>query len=305
MNKIIVKPKSLLDRLIQHTKWYNDFWGGALEIYNLNTFGLQVVNLGSGSAVHNFNYSGLNLKCFNFALGPQSLLHDFNIIKNYFSYFAKGCTILIPVCPFSGMVVKYDSKHNFKYYPILHPATIPNFDDTERTRAYRTIRNPFSVMPSVCVKNTLFEILRGLKHKIVKTRSGNLQASADSMMTSWKMQFSITDLYAPISEQHVKDINCRKGTLGEMLDFCLERGFKPVVVMPAMHPTLHKQIPTCFDSQYIAPLLEEAEKRGVACLDYMRDERFENDNYYLSALFMNEQGAKAFTKQVLKDLTLI
>ena len=101
MNKIIVKIKSLLNRLIQQTKWYNDFWGGALKIYNLNTFGLQVVNLGSGSAVHNFNYDGINLKCFNFALGPQSLLHDFNIVKNYFSYFAKGCTILIPVCPFS------------------------------------------------------------------------------------------------------------------------------------------------------------------------------------------------------------
>ena len=75
--------------------------------------------------------------------------------------------------------------------------------------------------------------------------------------------------------------------------------------MPAMHPTLHKQIPTSFDSQYVTPLLEEAEKRGVRCLDYMRDKRFENDKYYQTALFMNEQGAKAFTKQVLNDLYLI
>lgn len=281
-------------------------WGGALKINKLNTFGLQVVNLGSGSGAHNFNYDGINLKCFNFALAPQSLVHDYNILKNYFSYFAKGCTILIPVCPFSGMVVKYDSSHNFRYYPILHPATIPNFDEAERTRAYKILRNPFSFMPAACIKNIFLDVLRELKHSIIRhSTSPNLQATANAMMGCWKNQFSIEDLSAPISEDHRKYIDNRKRTLGEMLDFCLERGFKPVIIMPAMHPTLHKQIPEEFDPQYINPLLEEAKKRGVTCLDYMRDSRFADDKYYQTALFLNKSGSKKFTQQVLRDLELI
>jgi hypothetical protein len=149
------KIACIVNKIVTRTSWYRNIWGKALDIYNLNTFGLQVINTGSGSGVFDFNYEGIPVKGFNFAIGPQSLQHDFNIIKNYFSYFDKGCTILIPLCPFSGMVVKYGKEHNFKYYPILHPASIENFDEDERTKAYKLIKQPFQTMPIVCIKKNI------------------------------------------------------------------------------------------------------------------------------------------------------
>ena len=146
MNKIKSKFVSIANRFVRKTLWYKSIWSGADKIYNLNTFGLQVVNTGSGSGMHNFNYDGLPIKGFNFAVGPQSLVHDYNILKNYFSYFKKGCVVIIPICPFSGMVVKYNKAHNFKYYPMLHPATIENFDEAERTRAYKLYREPIKAI---------------------------------------------------------------------------------------------------------------------------------------------------------------
>jgi hypothetical protein len=37
----------------------------------------------------------------------------------------------------------------------------------------------------------------------------------------------------------------------------------------------------------------------------MDDERFSSNEYFYNSFFMNENGAKLFTKQILKDLNLI
>lgn len=314
MSKIKSKIISVFNKLVRKTSWYKSLWGGAEKIYKLNTFGLQVVNTGSGSGMHNFNYEGIPIKGFNFALGPQSLVHDFNILKNYFSYFQKNCTVLIPICPFSGLVVKYNKEHNFKYYPMLHPATISNFDESERTKAYQLYRSPFSVIPKECVIKTTREFMRkflsivkrNLKKIVIrKTVPKNHQKSADDLIKGWKAQFSITELSAPISSSHISEIKSRKETLCEMLDFCTERGFKPVVVMPPMHSSLYNQIPEAFKLQYIKPLVDAVINKGYAFIDYSRDSRFLSDSYYASALFLNDLGAKYFTKQLLTDLNLI
>ncbi len=273
------------------------------KIYRLNTFELQVVNTGSGSGMHDFNYDDLPLLGFNFALGPQSLVHDYNILKNYFSYFKKGCIVIIPICPFSGMIVKYSKEHNFKYYPMLHPATIENFDEEERTRAYRFYHNPIETINLTVLLNMVKDELYKIKGKLkCKSQNPSLQKSADDFIRGWKSQFSIDDLSLPISETHKADINKRKKTLGDMLDFCAERSFKPIVVMLPMHPTLHQQIPDIFRSQYIEPLIRIVLDKGFQFLDYTKDERFMKDDLYANALFLNEIGAKYFTKQLLTDL---
>lgn len=306
MKKIVNRIDSLVNRFIKHTVWYDNLWGGALKIINLNTFGLQVVNTGSGSGVHNFCYDNLPIKGFNFALGPQSLVHDFNILKNYFSYFEKGCTIIIPICPFSGMVVKYNKAHNFKYYPMLHPATIDNFEESERTFAYKTLKDPLGTLSFTCFKGIIREdFIHKLKCIINRTKKPSIEKTADEMMSGWMKQFSIRNLNDPISDVHRQEIQKRKTTLGEMLDFCIERGFRPVVVVPPMHPLLSEKFPDTFNSQYMIPMQEEAKLRGVLCIDYMKDNRFFDDSLYETALFLNKEGAKAFTRQVLSDIRLI
>lgn len=298
--------ENLLNRLVRKTSRYKALWGGAEKIYRLNTFELQVVNTGSGSGMHDFNYDDLPLLGFNFALGPQSLLHDYNILKNYFSYLKKGCIVIIPICPFSGMIVKYSKEHNFKYYPMLHPATIENFDEEERIRAYRFYYNPIKTINLTVLLNMVKDELYKIKGKLkCKSQNPSLQKSADDFIRGWKSQFSIDDLSLPISETHKADINKRKKTLGDMLDFCKEREFRPVVVMPPMHYSLYQQFPESFMQQYVNPLIEIVVDKGVEFIDYTKDERFSEDNFYSNALFLNETGAKFFTKHLLSDLKII
>ena len=83
------------NKIIRHTKWYDQYWNGVQKFWYLNRFNLDVVNLGSYSGKYSFNYNDLGVTGMNWAVGPQSLVHDFNILKNYFSYLKLRGTVII------------------------------------------------------------------------------------------------------------------------------------------------------------------------------------------------------------------
>lgn len=293
---------NIINSIIRHTDWYNNiFWTGATKFWNQTQFGLDIVNLGSGAGVYAFNYDELSIKGSNWALGPQSLIHDLNILRNYFSYLKEGGFVIIVVCPFSCLESHYDKNHNLKYYTFLHPATILNFNEEERTRALLIKNNPFKQMPVYCIKQTLWEI----KTKIATTirpQKNDLQKTAIDMMNCWKSQFGLDDLSAPISEKHLGELQGRKKTLIEIIDFCKERALKPVIVIPPMYHTLTSMFPGEFKMNYIDVFLRGID---IPVYDYMKDVEMDNEEYYQTALFLNKKGAKKFTIRVLKDIGIL
>ena len=289
--------------MIRHTDWYNNqVCGGSTKFWYLSQFGLDVVNLGSWAGLHAFNYDGTPVKAANWALGPQSLVHDFNILKNYFSYIHEGGIVIITVSPFSGLVSNYDKTHNFKYYSFLHPATIQNFDEGERQKALRYRQNPFIEKPVYCIRQTVKEISRKAIARIKPPKAVCLEQSAKQIMDGWKKQFGINELSMPLSSQHEAEIFSRRKTLVEMITFCKERSLKPYIIVPVMHESLLSLFPDSFKSNYMDSLMAEGD---APVLDYMNDEMGKHDKYFSSALFLNQRGAKFFTHRVLKDLNLL
>ncbi len=301
MNKIVTIIYKVVNKIFSKTNWYNEFWNGATKFWRQNQFNLDVVNLGSGAGVKSFCYDGLNVKANNWALGPQSLVHDFNILKNYFSYIREGGVVIITICPFSCLVSKYDKHHNLKYYTFLHPATIIDFDDVERTKALKIKANPFKEMPFYCIKQTLKEILKRIK-KIVASNKIDLSKSAEQIMNGWKQQFGITDLSAPVYMHHQEEMDCRRKTLEAMILFCKERMLKPIIVIPPMFHTLNSLFPKEFKENYMNKFLN---KIDAPIYDYMNCNDFDDENLFETALFLNEHGAQIFTKKMLKDLKII
>lgn len=43
------------NKIIRHTKWYDQYWNGVQKFWYLNRFNLDVVNLGSYSGKYSFN----------------------------------------------------------------------------------------------------------------------------------------------------------------------------------------------------------------------------------------------------------
>lgn len=299
--------KNLLERacnkVIRHTKWYYQYWSGVQKFWYMNRFNLDVVNLGSNSGKYAFDYDGLDIAGMNWAVGPQSLVHDFNILKNYFSYLGSGASVIITLCPFSSLISQYNKNSNLKYYTFLHPATILDFDEDERMKALKIKESPIREIPWLCIKRALKE---GIKHVIHRpVPKCDMEKNAAIFIDSWKRQFGIADLDASLSEQHGKDQENRCRVLKDMIEFCLERNLKPALVIPPVHPSLGKKLTEKCRENYIYSFVKKANKLNIPFLNYMDDERFNDDKYFRNSFFLSEEGAKMFTSIVLKDLHLL
>ena len=289
--------------LVKNTQWYYSLWGGATKFWDTSQFNIDVINLGSNPGLYDFCYDDLSLIGKNWALGPQSLVHDYNILKNYYSFLREGATVIIVVCPFSCLFSSYNKEHNFKYYTFLHPATICNFIESERTRAWRFKEIPFYEEPWICFKQILKEKLQN-KFGSNKTSpvQKNLAQTAHDLVRGWKNQFGIENLSAPLSSKHREEFKSRRTTLDNMIVFCKERQLKPVIVVPPMHHSLRELLPNDFKKQYVDDFLMDLDAQILDCMDNdIRD----MDGYFDTALFLNKKGAKLFTKQVLTDIGII
>lgn len=304
IKKFVKKTYSFVnDHIVFPSVYFKSLWGGANKFWYINNFNLDVINLGSNSGVYAFDYSGLNLKGMNWALGPQSLVHDFNILKNYFSYLRNGATVIIPLCPFSCLVSSYDKQHNLKYYTFLHPATIQNFDESEHIKAL-TLKKQ-NVLKAAPLK-TLKGFLRCYKRSFLNSiHSCDYKKDASIFVSCWKKQFSISDFNACLSEKHLCEQNLRAELLDEMITFCIDRDLHPVLLIPPIHPELRKYFTDSFVNHYINDFLKKGNGKDVFFKNYMFDERFNSDGDFSNSLFMSKVGAKKFTKIALKDIGVV
>lgn len=306
MRKVRIFITRLVNKILISTDWYREgFWKGTTKFWNISACDYEIVNLGSNSGKHSFCYEGLPVKGMNWAIGPQSLVHDYNLLKNYFSYLKEGGIVLIPLCPFSCLYSPYTKQSNFKYYPILHPATIIDFDEAERTRAYKIKVNPFKEMPMYCVKSTLREILLKLYKKIKGQTIVDFEQDAKNWIALWKNQFKITDLSAPMLKHHKIERTDRAKTLKEIINFCQERSLRPFIILPPLHPSLSACLSPEFRKEYIYDFIKEATNDTSLLLDYLDNKTISKNEYFLNSYFMNKQGATLFTEKVLNDLNLI
>ena len=300
--KILGKILRKVNRIIENTTWYNNYWGGVCKFWRFEKKYVKAINLGSNSAKHAFVYACTGVPALNMALGPQSLAHDYSILKNYFSYLEEGGAVFIPVCPFSCMKVSYSKQHNLKYYTILHPATIENFCESERVKALSVQHNPIRTIPQVCLINTLKSIVRCILPK--KRVVVNYAEHADEMISMWKGQFKIDDLSAPLSLEHLAHFKERAELLKEMIVFCKERNLKPYVVLPPSHKELVDRMGEKFMKSYVYDFIKEAGAEDIT-LDYFADPAFHKDELFANSFYMSKKGAELFTKSLLARIELL
>lgn len=110
IKKIVKKGVSIalapINKIVKRTNWYKNVtpeWGKfPIEKWyrtNLDR-NYDIVNVGSSSALYAFNYEGIPVKAFNWAMQPQSMEYSFRILKNFSSILGPKGIILIPLGPF-------------------------------------------------------------------------------------------------------------------------------------------------------------------------------------------------------------
>lgn len=300
---------SVINAICRRSYWYKEyFFKDCTKFWSHHTFNLDVVNLGSSSAVHAFCYDDIPLKCANWALIHNPLLADEAILKNYASYLnPQKSVVILPLCPFSALAGSYDYFDD-RYYTILYPSSIPSFSLNRLKYIDDVKRWPVKYYPA-------YEILKDLGHylstcvksrrSVVLTENQMLQ-DAEKWMYGWKKEFSINTFDDPLSLVNQDAISDAIEILNRVASFCVERNIKPVVVVPPVYHTLGKLITDNMRQQLIETVLSRINNKDVKIFNYLDDADFsDRRDLFENAFFLNRKGARKFTHKVLNDIGII
>lgn len=311
IKKIIKAPLTILNILVKRTNWYrntiidssnyptNEWYREHLER------NFDIVNVGSSSALYAFDYSGSNVKAFNWALQPQSMEYSFKVLKNFHSILKKNGYVIIPFSPFSALSVdgKWDPALNERYFGILDYTLIENYKEIE----YRKF-NPVISNPKTAIKRLIKDVPakpKGREALKACTNKEDFKQDANFWIDMWKKEFAIDNLNAPVSEENKNGMKNRRTTIMEMIDFCLERSLQPILVIPPMHPALANKFTSEFCTSYIYSFINDLNIHEIPFYNYMNSKEFTDDKLYTNSFFMSQYGAKIFTNIFLNELGLI
>lgn len=294
---------------VKKSDWYmNEIFQDCTKFWNLSKFNLDVINLGSTSAVHSFNYDGLPLKCENFALSRNYLAGDRAILQNYVSHLnPNGATVIIPLCVFSSLSSRYDFFDD-RYYTILYPSSIQGFSKMRQNAVMDLRANPIRHYPAFQMWLSFRRKTMSLLPKRPKgaLSEAEMERSACMWISDWMHEFGLDDLSSPLSMVNKDAVDNAVYLLNEIIAYCRELGHKPILVFPPMYHTLSEKFSNEARDILIGTMLDGLKENTVPFLDYMDDNEFcRAPELFENAYIMNDIGAKKFTRRVFVDAGLI
>ena len=293
----------LINKLFKNTNYYKNKFIDTHKFKDIPR-NLYIVNLGSNQPKFAFDYSQSNILGMNWGVGPQTLEYDFRILKNFYNYLKPNAKVLIAISPFQFFLLDYkNNTSNYKYYNFLDSNFIDNYSNITKKL--------YIDYPIITAKKQILRILKDTKPdtrlELEKNPMGKdeIKKDAQSWMNGWKKQFGINHLEnIVLSEENKINIEKNIHILKNMIDFCIEKDFEPILTILPVTKELSKHFPNKFVQEQIIDYINKANDKKVRFLNYWKDERFEDETFYFNSFFMNKIGRLRFTEQVLKDLGL-
>lgn len=297
-----------MDLFWRHNAWYRQKFGDVKRIKKQLVFNLDIVNTGSNSAYYGFDYANVLVKGANFAMRPQSLPQDLAMLKMFEGYIKPKGTILVPLGPFSSCYKTYSQNDLERYYGVWRQGLIDNFN-LEKSEEYLGMMNsPMRNAPVQMIKGfarsfVSFALRRKDKIEYAFQPMSELQLESDAehWIEGWKRQFKIDDLDGGIPTHILEGRKKRVKTLKEIIDFCKDREFGLVFVMPPITKYLSNKLSASFRKNYIYSFLEEAGAKDIPFLDYLCDDELSNPMFFFNSFFLNRKGRTLFTERVITD----
>ena len=245
----------------------------------------------------------------NWAQQPQTLVEDYNLLRNFHSILRKGGVVVITIMPFTSLNKQTGLRDALKYMHVHSHEPIQPYLYNEAKR--------IDFMPLLMGKPALKALIKYLLGKDEPLRSNEkalgttnplsqqqLESNAESFVSGWKKQFNIEDFDAPLTLENQKGRDYRVGLMRSIIDFCIERSYRPVYVIPPVTNHLSQYYTPKFESTYVYSFLEDVD-RDIPLLDYSKVDYLKQDELYFNSFFLNAKGRKLFTAKVLEDLKLV
>jgi len=289
---------------IIRSKWIRNQVDNEFKFIRRINQNLDLCNLGSNSSRYAFTYEKYGLNGENWALGPQTLSYDFKILKNYHSYLKNGAYVLITLCPFSSCVIDFEeNKINDKYYSFLNPIYILNYSEKTKELLNNNFEKSYHItFFKVVIKRIIKNLFR--TEKRYKSKKF-LYLDSIRWVKNWSTQFQIENLNEKISEKNANAIAYNTNLLIKMIDFCLKRNLKPILILPPISKQLSSKFTVTSRENYIYSFVRNANIANVPFLNYIDNEELSNDKLFFNSYYLNNMGRKIFSKIILRDIGVI
>lgn len=286
--------EEIAERIYMCSYLYKKTLGGVQNFRYGVPDGLEIVNIGSGPALHAISYEDSPQKGFNFGTAPQSYYYGFKILEHYKDKIKKNAIVIIAVmCPLSfGNNLDYKRKgYSDKFYGTLSPSEIYGYSGK---RAF-ILRHPLAL-----------KIASKIKSK-VKTSKTNASGTGNSGVISvWKHEFKLKDLMDGSQADRHKEAFAEKiRTISEGIEVCRANGWRPVFVITPVPSQTRKFISEDFLERFIYDNIKVLKDKysDIQVFDYYSDERFAKSEMYANDIFMNNNGKKVFSAVLLHDVS--
>ena len=306
----------IVNKLIKYTNWWknqylatNQFVSNAGYRDNIIR-NYDVINLGSNPSHFAFFYQ--DVKGQSWATGSQGQDMDFEILKYFHSYIKEGGTVIIPIMPFTAISTYLKERPDYwglsyysKFAKIIDSAQLTKMPFS-RLKLQLYLRFPLLFNPRAiiylfhdCNPDNRYQLSEQLMMKM------ELQQDAENLIKGWKKEFRLQSLEEVMdsrwSKYYLEAIELNK----QIVNYCFERGYKPVFVCAPMTKFLSDLFPQEARNYLIRDFVSKANDKNIPFLDYTLSEDFQDPNLYFNSFFLNMRGRKLFTQRVLKDLNLI
>jgi hypothetical protein len=291
----------VLNALYVRTNGYKSL--GDSSRFFVDSNGLDVVNLGISHGQMAFDYSEIDgTNGANFGNAYQGFYYDFEILKEHGRELPEGCTVIMPISDISFDLYKDIGNLRIQYYRILDYGAIPNHDPVEylKLRLLPILTAKYNIKYIFKDKNSpedqVDAIVQNQMDEGEFLRNAQEQAGKSKALHERDQQ----------TKQHEENQQMNIDKLGEMIEYCQERGYKPVLVTTPFTRYYNESIPEEYYTEMYGIISDVSKKYGIPYLDYSHDPRFtERLEYFRDADHMNPLGARAFTDIVLSDLGII
>lgn len=303
--------------------YYRDVYGEVDAMKDV-PYGITMVNFGTshGLAAFRYPYDANGEVCYNLALSGEDIYHDFQTLKQFTGHLADGCIVALPTSYFS-FCMSTDSPSQKRYYLYLDKKYIRGF-------SYETLINakylPVLRSGEFIIKNLINDQDIDLGGMMMNDDEGTQKKSSGVLAISASAYNEQSEIASALEkkdkelEYHAKGrvVSWRSGymitgkkymqknteILIEMVEYCYEHGFKPVLVTTPIYKALNnefsdEELKKC----YFDNVDRAVSQTGVPYLDLSHDDVLsKNPEYFGNSDHMSEKGANAFYMRYIEYL---
>ena len=253
---------------------------------------MELLILGSSHTYYGINPLYLNIKAYNLANVSQPYKYDYYLLTHYANHYCQLHTVILPVSYFSmfGKGFVEDSwvgNINYKIY-----MECPFYSDFSKY-------NHELSQPDV-YRGKLLKVLMGEEPLNCTEFGWGNQYTLATKSTGWEDSSAkaAANRHTAKEWDHLEE---NKGYFEKIAAFCKEHNIQLILITT---PTWHAYYDR-LDSKQLEKMYEIIEemkqKYGLPYYDYLKDARFEADDFWDSD-HLSDKGAEKFTRILQQDL---